>query len=141
MKKIGILFILILLITSCTKKKSFQRNVSIKDDETERIINQYRGRWHCISSDDFQEIIDLGLVLELGIYVDGKMKISAVVGAEEELLNTGTWTLSPEMDKLNFVLPDQEYGGSIYGILQLKCNSLYYILDEYPEQKSIFKKY
>ena len=142
MKKIGIILIVIFLITSCNKKtESLQGNIIIKDDETEKIINQYKGRWHCVSSDAFQEMIDMGLVLELGIYVDGRVKISAVIGTEEQELNTGSWTLSTEMDKLNFVLPDQEYGGTIKGTFTINDDYLYYVLDESPEQKSIFKKY
>ncbi len=142
MKKIGIILIVIFLITSCNKKtESLQGNVIIKDDETEKIINQYKGRWYCVSSDAFQEMIDMGLVLELGIYVDGRVKISAVIGTEEQELNTGSWTLSTEMDKLDFVLPDQEYGGTIKGTFTINDDYLYYVLDESPEQKSIFKKY
>ncbi|SFI39973.1 hypothetical protein SAMN04487775_101125 [Treponema bryantii] len=137
-------FIIIIgiFVSSCDKKSvKSTEDTKIQNNEIERLINQYKGRWHCISSDAFQEIIDMGLVLELGIYVDGRMKISAVVGTEEELLNTGTWTLSPEMDKLNFVIPDQEYGGSIYGSLTIKDDSLYYVLDDSPDEKSIFKRY
>ena len=137
-------FIIIIgiFVSSCDKKSvKSTEDTKIQNNEIERLINQYKGRWHCISSDAFQEIIDMGLVLELGIYVDGRMKISAVVGTEEELLNTGTWTLSTEMDKLNFVIPDQEYGGSIYGSLTIKDDSLYYVLDDSPDEKSIFKRY
>lgn len=137
-------FIIIIgiFVSSCDKKSvKSTEDTKIQNNEIERLINQYKGRWHCISSDAFQEIIDMGLVLDLGIYVDGRVKISAVIGTEEQELNTGSWTLSPEMDKLNFVLPDQEYGGTIKGTFTIKDDYLYYVLEESPEQKSVFKKY
>ena len=140
-KHLFLLIFFLLLISSCTKKIEItQEDINRKEDET-RIINQYKGLWKCESSDVFQELLDLGLVMELGIYTDGKFNILASVGDEQQLLNSGTWTMLSEMNKASFILPDQEYGGTITGSFELKDKKLYYILDEHPEKISIFIKY
>ena len=136
---LAILFLL--LISSCTKKNEImQEDISAKEED-EKIINRYKGLWKCESSDVFQELLDLGLVLELGIYTDGKFNILATIGEEQQILNTGTWSLLSDKDKAMFVLPDQEYGGTITGTFELKDKKIYYILDEHPEEASIFVKY
>ena len=142
-KKLLFIFLIILpLLFSCKKKSEIlQENNGITATENTRIINQYKGLWYCEKSDAFQNLLDMGLVLQLGIYTDGKFNIIAVIGDEQELLNTGSWTLSDNMKKCFFTLPDQEYGGTITGTFELKDKKLYYILDESPEQSSVFSKY
>lgn len=142
-RKTQFIFLIIFPILFSCKKKSeiLQENNIIVFTEKTRIINQYKGLWYCEKSDAFQDLIDMGLVLQLGIYTDGKFNIIAVVGDEQELLNTGSWTLSDNMKKCFFTLPDQEYGGTITGTFELKDKKLFYILDENPEQSSVFVKY
>lgn len=137
-----IILILLPVLFSCKKKSEIlQENNTIIATEKTRIINQYKGLWYCEKSDAFQNLLDMGLVLQLGIYTDGKFNIIAVIGDEQQLLNTGTWTLSDTLNQCTFTLPDQEYGGTIEGSFTLENKKLFYRLDDNPDQSSIFVKY
>lgn len=136
-----LVILFLLLISSCKKNKEIVQEDISTNEEAAKTINQYKGLWYCEKSDAFQNLLDMGLVLQLGIYTDGKFNIIAVIGDEQQLLNSGTWTLSDSLNKCNFILPDQEYGGTIEGSFTLEDKKLFYRLADNPEQSSVFVKY
>lgn len=140
-KSYFVLLFLFSLLFSCKKQNKSSQENNKGYSVTSQIINQYKGLWYCESSDVFQELLDMGLVMQLGIYTDGRFNITAVIGNEQQLLNTGEWTLSDSMDKCTFILPDQEYGGTIHGTFSFTDNKLYYCLEEHPNKLSVFVKY
>ncbi len=116
-------------------------NDSTQIETKESIKEQYVGMWHCIESDDFKYIMNLGAVIEIEIIEDGSFIIQGKVGNDSYLLNTGSWNISHANKKAVFQLPDYNNGLVIYGSFILKDDFLYYVLDDFPENIDVFKRY